>query len=109
MADDTVITPTRIEGYSPTEMLLEWNTGEKFALPYLELRFECPCAVCVDEHTGKRLLKRDSLRPDVKPLTAQVIGRYAVQFTWSDGHDSGIFTLEHLRALCQCPACQKKL
>ena len=26
--------------------------------------------------------------------------------TFSDGHDTGLYTLEHLRALCQCPACR---
>ncbi len=35
------------------------------------------------------------------------VGRYAYKITWSDGHDTGIFTLEHLRALCECPECQK--
>ena len=31
--------------------------------------------------------------------------RYAYKIVWSDGHDSGIYTLEHLRSLCQCPQC----
>jgi DUF971 family protein len=34
------------------------------------------------------------------------VGRYAYKIVWSDGHDSGIFTLEHLRALCSCAECQ---
>jgi DUF971 family protein len=29
------------------------------------------------------------------------VGRYAYKIVWSDGHDTGIFTLEHLRALCE--------
>jgi DUF971 family protein len=31
------------------------------------------------------------------------IGRYAYKIVWSDGHDTGIFTLEQLRELCRCP------
>ena len=30
------------------------------------------------------------------------------KITWSDGHDSGIYTLEHLRGSCQCAECQAK-
>ena len=37
---------------------------------------------------------------EVKPL-----GRYAVNFVWSDGHDSGIYSFDYLRGLCPCPAC----
>jgi DUF971 family protein len=33
------------------------------------------------------------------------VGRYAIQFHWSDGHSTGIYTFEHLRELCTCPIC----
>jgi DUF971 family protein len=33
------------------------------------------------------------------------VGHYAYKITWSDGHDAGIYTLENLRAMCQCPEC----
>jgi DUF971 family protein len=35
----------------------------------------------------------------VHPVKMQPCGYYAYQITWSDGHDTGIYTLEHLRAL----------
>ena len=38
--------------------------------------------------------------------SGQRVGRYAYKIVWSDGHDTGIYTLEHLRSLCQCPQCQ---
>lgn len=94
------LVPTRLDGFSPTEMLIEWSSGEKFKVPYLELRLECPCAICVDENTGRRVLRREELRPDVKPTGAQVVGRYAVQFTWNDGHGTGMFHFDRLRDLC---------
>jgi DUF971 family protein len=31
------------------------------------------------------------------------VGRCAYKVVWSDGHDAGIFTLEHLRQLCELP------
>jgi DUF971 family protein len=36
------------------------------------------------------------------------VGHYAYKITWNDGHDTGIFTLEHLRELCQCAECLQR-
>ncbi len=99
------LTPTRIEPYSepgsePLQLLLEWNNGERFAVPYFEIRFQCPCANCVDEKTGKRVLRRESVRPDIRPTAVQLIGRYAVQITWSDQHATGMFHYDRLHELC---------
>ena len=63
------------------------------------LRGECPCATCRNEWTGERMLDPKSIRPDLKLTGMENIGTYAVQFAWSDGHSSGIFTWETLRAL----------
>ncbi len=38
---------------------------------------------------------------DVEP-----VGRYALRFKWSDGHDTGLFTFEALRKMCQCDICE---
>lgn len=106
--------PSKIERHSDTEMLLSWKSPgsgapleESYALPYFELRFQCPCASCVDEHTGKRVLKREQVAPDVRPLGVSLVGRYAVQISWSDGHSSGIYPFDKLYPLCK--AAGKKL
>jgi DUF971 family protein len=26
---------------------------------------------------------------------------------WNDGHDTGLYTLEYLRELCECPLCRQ--
>jgi hypothetical protein len=39
---------------------------------------------------------------------AETIGAYAMKFSWGDGHDQGIYTWEHLRGLCECPACLRE-
>lgn len=93
--------PTRIDSFSPTEMLLAWNTQESFAVPYTEVRFECPCANCVDEHTGARILQREQIPAGIKPTGAQVVGRYAVALLWNDGHSTGIYHFDRLYELCR--------
>lgn len=39
---------------------------------------------------------------------AEVIGNYAMRFSWGDGHQEGIYTWEHLRSLCECEICQER-
>src|SRR4051812_19475423 len=94
-------TPTKIDPYSPTEILLGWTDGSEFTLPYAELRFFCPCAGCVDENTGQRTIQRASILPDVRPKGVQLVGRYAVQISWSDGHATGMYHFDRLRELCE--------
>ncbi len=95
-------TPTRIEPDTSTRgnMLLSWNTGETFSVPYFELRFECPCAVCVDEKTGRRVLTREQVALDVKPMGVELVGRYALQIRWSDQHSTGMYHFDRLFEIC---------
>jgi DUF971 family protein len=94
-------TPTQIEPFSPTEILVNWNTGESYALPYAEVRFYCPCASCIDEHTGQRTIEKTSIPPDIRPNNVQLVGKYAVQIDWSDGHNTGMYHFDRLFELCQ--------
>ncbi len=55
--------------------------------------------------SGRPMLDPASVPADVKPITVNPVGRYALHFAWSDGHTSGIYTFEHIRSLCICPAC----
>jgi DUF971 family protein len=94
------VAPVRIDPYSSTEMLIEWNTGERFALPFREVRFLCPCAHCLDELTGRRKIQRGDVREDIRPAFVQVVGRYALQVTWTDGHQAGVYHFDFLHDLC---------
>lgn len=78
---------------------LVFDDGTQFDLQALELRFACPCANCVDEMTGKRTLKKESLRPDIRPLEVQPVGRYGIHITWNDGHRTGMYHFDSLYAM----------
>ncbi|MDR3606338.1 MAG: DUF971 domain-containing protein [Oligoflexia bacterium] len=93
--------PTRIEPFSPTEISIAWNDGAEFTVPYREVRFYCPCASCVDEHTGQRVIKKETIPLDIRPKDVRTVGRYAVQITWSDRHATGIYHYETLRKICE--------
>lgn len=85
-------------------LTITWQDGLEHTLALLELRRRCPCATCRSEREGQndnplRVLKPDP--DDLRVKTAELVGNYAIRFSWSDGHDTGIFDFRHLRSLCE--------
>jgi ATP-binding protein involved in chromosome partitioning len=86
---------------------IDWDqTGHTGFFPARWLRLACPCAACVDEVSGRPLLDPATVPEDVKPVRLALVGAYGIRVTWSDGHATGIFTFERLRASCPCPRCR---
>jgi len=100
MARDPRYHPSEI-GPSEDETKLRIVWGDGVAAEYVprELRLLCPCAGCVDEMTGVRTLTPEQVVLDVYPSAIHYVGRYALQFVWSDGHSTGFYTYELLRGL----------
>ena len=44
----------------------------------------CPCAHCVDEITGEKIVKETDIPPDVKITESVPVGRYGVRFNFTD-------------------------
>ncbi|MBS1983932.1 MAG: P-loop NTPase [Bdellovibrionales bacterium] len=76
-----------------------WNDGKQSVVSFKDLRFHCPCAACVDENTGVRQIKKESIRDDVHPSKVQTVGNYALAIHWSDGHQTGLYSYDYLRRL----------
>ncbi len=91
-----------------THLRIDWADGHRSEFDPRYLRIACPCAGCVDEMTGERILKPEMVAADVHPLAINYVGRYALQFDWSDGHSTGIFPFDYLRRLCPCPQCASR-
>jgi DUF971 family protein len=97
-------TPTEIElDRAGRRVRVTWADGKRSDFDWEFLRWRCPCAWCSGE--GDRpgaLQNRTELRPDeTEMVDIELVGRYAVQPTWRDGHDTGIFTFRVLRALAE--------
>jgi DUF971 family protein len=78
---------------------IQWPGGVEVTIPFVQLRDACPCAECVDERTGEKLLQLASIPPDVRPEQVAAVGNYAVQIHWSDGHSTGIYSWRTLREI----------
>jgi ATP-binding protein involved in chromosome partitioning len=92
-------TPVGIAQDGPRALRIEWRDGHVSRYAVRDLRLACRCARCVDEHTGRPLLVAEGVPEDVRPVRVSPVGRYAIQITWTDGHDSGIYSFEYLRDL----------
>ncbi len=80
-------------------LLIEWTAGDPESFyPARELRLACPCAGCREEMTGRPLLDPAAVPPDVHPVSLALVGTYGIRIRWSDGHGTGIYTFERLRA-----------
>jgi ATP-binding protein involved in chromosome partitioning len=90
---------------SENEVQILWKDGHESIYTGYALRVGCRCALCVDEISGSKRLREESISKDVRPLSIDPVGRYAIRFQWSDGHSTGIYTFELLRELCPCPIC----
>jgi len=102
MPEPAMPTPTEIGRANLYDLKVKWQDGHEGIYPARYLRFQCPCAGCVDEVTGQRRLTASMVPQDIKPLGIQLVGRYAITIEWSDGHRTGIYPFDLLRKVCPC-------
>lgn len=91
--------PVQIVEESDREVRITWSDGTESLYNAAQLRRACPCAACIDEWTGKKLLLEESVPDDLFIKKTGIVGRYALNFQFSDGHDSGIFSFNFLKDL----------
>ena len=95
---------------------IDWSDGHRSEYSLAYLRDECPCATCTGAH-GTEPQKTDYSKPQpaanpfpmfkpvLKMLSAEPVGSYAFRISWSDGHNSGIYSYDRLRGICPCAEC----
>ena len=86
--------------HDDTHMRITWNDGKVCSYDLLELRKDCPCANCRGGHGTHTTRTTDNIQT-IRLLGWKTVGRYALQFTWSDGHDLGMYTMDNLRERCE--------
>jgi DUF971 family protein len=95
---------------------IEWHDGHASHYSFIYLRDACPCAMCDDSREKAGLRRGESAKPApealpmfkaaAKPVSAEGVGKYAIKFSWNDGHDLGIYSWKLLRELCPCESCR---
>lgn len=97
-------------------MAIDWADGHKSEYSNEYLRDHCPCATCTGSHgtppqrtnySAPQANPFQMYRPKLKMEGIEEVGSYAVRIRWNDGHNTGIYSFEHLRSICPCPECRK--
>jgi DUF971 family protein len=83
-----------------------WGDGHESLYEADYLRFVCPCAGCRGHAPGEVEPPSWEACRGVRILDAAQVGGYALQFSFSDGHTTGIYAYDRLRDACACPACR---
>ena len=113
------VTPNKVRVMKSegTGMSIDWKDGHWSSWTFGWLRDACPCATCNEERKADgREPGEPKPRPGgplvlyrapARPVEAAPVGKYALRFKWNDGHESGIYSWEFLRRVCQCGECRK--
>lgn len=94
-----MIEPTEIIEESDSAVSIKWSDEAETKYTAPELRRSCPCASCINEWTGEKILDSKSIPDGLTFGHISIVGRYALNFHFSDGHDTGIFSFNYLRQL----------
>ncbi len=88
------------------QLIIKWSDGDECHYPLNNLREACPCVECRGGHEN---MGRQSDPKDILSLTParayaiesiELVGNYALQPFWTDGHHTGLYTWEYLKRLC---------
>ncbi len=91
-------TPTALTVHQQSRVLeISFDTGETFRIPFELMRVYSPSAEVQGHGPGQEVLQTG--KRDVEIVAVAPVGHYAIQPTFSDGHDSGIYTWSYLHRL----------
>jgi DUF971 family protein len=98
------ISPTKLSLTTSDRLRIEWSDGTAREYTVRELRERCPCATCREKrsHPQPPQLLPVLSAAEAQPLSIRgmkPVGNYAYAIDFSDGHDTGIYTIEYLREL----------
>lgn len=83
--------------YDDKNLYILWKDGVESSFDLLTLRKNCPCATCRGGHFGKIGAATGNIT-SVSLVSFRKVGRYALNLTWNDNHDTGIYSYDNLRA-----------
>lgn len=93
--------PTNIQQIGD-ELAIHWSDGMESYLNLEFLRRACPCAACGGEPDALGNLVRPNVTYSADSFKLngfEMVGGYALQPRWGDGHSTGIYSFQYLRRL----------
>ncbi|RCK72450.1 MAG: hypothetical protein IGBAC_0524 [Ignavibacteriae bacterium] len=94
--------PLKIYKSGNRELTIEWDDRHYGKHTYINLRNLCPCAYCKLQRENSEQNADDKI---YEITDIEQVGSYAIKIIWADGHDTGIYSFEYLRSICECSNC----
>jgi DUF971 family protein len=96
--------PKNLSLVAPGRLRIAWSDGGTREYSVRELRDGCPCATCREKraHPAAPTLLPVLSAAEMQPISIRgmtPVGNYAYAISFSDGHDTGIYTIEYLREM----------
>lgn len=92
--------PTNVIVHETSKVLeLTYENGKNYRLPFEFLRVYSPSAEVRGHGPGQEVLQTG--KREVAIVNLEPVGHYALKPTFSDGHDSGLYSWEYLHDLCE--------
>src|SRR5215472_17364198 len=95
---------------------IDWKDGHHSQYSLAYLRDRCPCATCTGAHGTPPENSNYSapssadpfpmFKPALRMINVEAVGHYAFRIEWSDGHNTGSYSYDHLRKICACAICK---
>jgi DUF971 family protein len=89
------------------ELAIRWNDGTESYVDLQFLRRACPCAACGGEPDVLGNISRPKVsysENSFELASFEIVGGYALQPRWRDGHSTGIYSFQYLRRLAEAIA-----
>jgi DUF971 family protein len=84
------------------ELAVQWSDGTESYFELERLRRACPCAACGGEPDVLGNIARPNVTYSSQSFELTgfgIVGGYALQPRWADGHDSGLYSFQYLKRL----------
>jgi DUF971 family protein len=97
------MSPKQVKIFNKDKLKIKWDDSAETILSLKYIRDECPCAGC----KGETILLKTYRPPAPTVVTPEmyqvknieVVGDYAIQITWKDGHNTGIYSWDYIKQL----------
>jgi len=97
--------PKQIKVQNQSDLYIKWDDDSESKINLKFLREQCPCATCQGETVLFRTYKPETKKLDKEEMfkvkSIEQIGGYAIQITWQDGHNTGIYSWIYLKELTE--------
>jgi DUF971 family protein len=92
--------PLKIKVVDKKKLYIHWDDNVENILELKKLRELCPCAFCNKKREQENIINIPIYKADETVVKAiNLVGQYAINIVWEDGHKDGIYDFNYLRTI----------